>query len=56
MQIELGLKPWQLIFDVLTFTLATGEEEYVASAAHTLDGIKLVKEKYPKVFNNAGIK
>src|SRR5689334_11857980 len=26
-----GLKPWQYIFDVLTFTLATGEEEYLDS-------------------------
>ncbi len=53
--IELGLKPWQLIFDVLTFTLATGEEEYVASASHTLDGIKLVKEKYPKSLTTLGL-
>ena len=53
--IELGLKPWQLIFDVLTFTLATGEEEYVASAAHTLDGIKFVKEKYPKSLTTLGL-
>ncbi len=53
--IELGLKPWQLIFDVLTFTLATGEEEYVASAAHTLEGIKFVKEKYPKSLTTLGL-
>ena len=53
--IALGLKPWQLIFDVLTFTLATGEEEYVASAAHTLDGIKFVKEKYPKSLTTLGL-
>jgi len=53
--IGLGLKPWQLIFDVLTFTLATGEEEYVASASHTLDGIKFVKEKYPKSLTTLGL-
>ncbi len=53
--IELGLKPWQLIFDVLTFTLATGEEEYVASASHTLEGIKFVKEKYPKSLTTLGL-
>ncbi|TVP41599.1 dihydropteroate synthase [Candidatus Nitrosocosmicus arcticus] len=51
----LGLKPWQLIFDVLTFTLATGEEEYIASASHTLDGIKFVKEKYPKSLTTLGL-
>jgi 5-methyltetrahydrofolate--homocysteine methyltransferase len=27
-----GLKPWQFIFDVLTFTLATGQEEFLDSA------------------------
>ena len=53
--IDLGLKPWQLIFDVLTFTLATGEEEYIESAAHTLEGIKLVKEKYPKSLTTLGL-
>ena len=39
--IEVGLKPWQLIFDVLTFTLATGEAEYAESAVNTLNGINL---------------
>jgi 5-methyltetrahydrofolate--homocysteine methyltransferase len=53
--IGFGLKPWQLIFDVLTFTLATGEEEYVSSAFHTLEGIKLVKEKYPKTLTTLGL-
>lgn len=52
---EIELKPWQLIFDVLTFTLATGEAEYVNSASETLKGIKLVKEKYPKVLTTLGL-
>jgi 5-methyltetrahydrofolate--homocysteine methyltransferase len=51
----LGLKPWQLIFDVLTFTLATGEAEYINSASETLQGIKLVKEKFPKVLTTLGL-
>ena len=54
--IELGLKPWQLIFDVLTFTLATGEEEYVASAAHTSRWNQVCKRKISKVFDDARIK
>lgn len=53
--IEYGLKPWQLIFDVLTFTLATGEKEYQDSALNTLDGIKMVKEKYPKALTTLGL-
>ena len=52
---EIELKPWQLIFDVLTFTLATGEAEYLNSASETLQGIKLVKEKYPKVLTTLGL-
>ena len=51
----LGIKPWQLMFDVLTFTLATGEAEYINSASETLQGIKLVKEKFPKVLTTLGL-
>src|SRR5919112_4782561 len=49
-----GLKPWQLIFDVLTFTLDTGEKEYSDSAINTLKGIKIVKEHYPKALTTLG--
>jgi 5-methyltetrahydrofolate--homocysteine methyltransferase len=50
-----GLKPWQFIFDVLTFTLATGQEEFLDSAKNTLDGIKLVKENLPGCFTTLGL-
>ena len=50
-----GLKPWQLIFDVLTFTLATGEKEYSDSAINTLNGIKIVKEHYPNALTTLGL-
>lgn len=53
--IDYGLKPWQLIFDVLTFTLATGEKEYSNSALYTLEGIKLVKENHPKSLTTLGL-
>jgi 5-methyltetrahydrofolate--homocysteine methyltransferase len=52
---EYGLKPWQFIFDVLTFTLATGEAEFADSAKNTLDGIKLVKERFPESFTTLGL-
>jgi 5-methyltetrahydrofolate--homocysteine methyltransferase len=52
---DYGLKPWQLIFDVLTFTLATGEKEYMDSAINTLDGIKIVKENYPNALTTLGL-
>jgi 5-methyltetrahydrofolate--homocysteine methyltransferase len=50
-----GLKPWQYIFDVLTFTLATGEEEYLDSAKATLEGIRLVKQAIPECLTVLGL-
>jgi 5-methyltetrahydrofolate--homocysteine methyltransferase len=50
-----GLKPWQFIFDVLTFTLATGEAEFADSAKSTLDGIRLVKQRFPDSFTSLGL-
>jgi 5-methyltetrahydrofolate--homocysteine methyltransferase len=50
-----GLKPWQYIFDVLTFTLATGEQEYANSAVETLKGISLVKKEIPGCFTTLGL-
>ena len=50
-----GLKPEQFIFDVLTFTLATGEEEFRDAGKNTLDGIKLVKERFPTSFTTLGL-
>ena len=50
-----GLKPWQYIFDVLTFTLATGEQEYANSAVETLRGISLVKKEIPGCFTSLGL-
>ncbi|MEO9295830.1 MAG: dihydropteroate synthase [Nitrososphaera sp.] len=50
-----GLQPWQYIFDVLTFTLATGEAEFADSAKNTLEGIRLVKERFPESFTTLGL-
>ena len=50
-----GLAPWQYIFDVLTFTLATGEDEYRSAGRETLEGIKLVKRAFPDSFTVLGI-
>jgi 5-methyltetrahydrofolate--homocysteine methyltransferase len=49
------LKPWQYLFDVLTFTLATGESEFVNSANETLEGIRLVKNRFPECFTTLGL-
>lgn len=50
-----GLKPEQFIFDVLTFTLATGEEEFQNAGINTLEGIKKVKERFPSSFTTLGL-
>ncbi|HJS64083.1 MAG TPA: dihydropteroate synthase [Nitrososphaeraceae archaeon] len=50
-----GLKPWQFLFDVLTFTLATGQEEFLDSAKNTLEGIRLVKQNLPGCFTTLGL-
>jgi 5-methyltetrahydrofolate--homocysteine methyltransferase len=52
---EYGLKPEQFIFDVLTFTLATGEAEFLDAGKNTLEGIKLVKERFPDSFTVLGL-
>ena len=52
---EYGLHPEQFIFDVLTFTLATGEEEFRDSGKNTLEGIRLVKERFPTSYTVLGL-
>jgi 5-methyltetrahydrofolate--homocysteine methyltransferase len=52
---EYGLSPDALIFDALTFTLATGDEEFRRSAAETIDGIRAIKEALPGVLTTLGV-
>jgi 5-methyltetrahydrofolate--homocysteine methyltransferase len=50
-----GLSPEALVFDTLTFTLATGDDEFAASAEETIEGIRLVKNELPGVFTSLGV-
>jgi 5-methyltetrahydrofolate--homocysteine methyltransferase len=52
---EYGLSPSQLLFDTLTFTLATGQEEYLDSAVETIEGIRLIKRSLPGVYTTLGL-
>src|ERR671935_1443798 len=52
---QYDLKPWQFIFDVLTFTIVTGDPELADAAKNTLDGIRLVKKKFPECFTVLGL-
>ncbi len=44
---EHGLDPEALIFDCLTFTLTTGDEEWRPSAVETIEGIRRIKAEIP---------
>ncbi|MHB1162166.1 MAG: methionine synthase, partial [Chloroflexota bacterium] len=52
---EYGLAPDALIFDPLTFTLATGDAEFADSAAETLEGIRRIKAELPGVLCSLGV-
>ena len=52
---EFGLAPSDLLFDALTFTLATGEAEWIDSATETIEGIRLIKRELPGVLTVLGV-
>ncbi|HET7444821.1 MAG TPA: methionine synthase [Solirubrobacterales bacterium] len=52
---EHGLDPEALIFDLLTFTLTTGDEEWRPSAVETIEGIRRVKAELPGVKTSLGV-
>ena len=52
---EFGLAPEDLIFDLLTFTLATGQEEFARSAIETIEGVRRLKQEMPGVFTSLGV-
>jgi len=52
---QYGLRPWDLVYDTLTFTLATGDPEFAGSAIETLEGIRLIKENLPGVLTSLGV-
>src|SRR3954451_10775126 len=50
-----GMDPELLIFDALTFTLTTGDDEWKPSAIETIEGIRLIKERLPGVKTSLGV-
>ncbi len=52
---EHGLSPQALVFDTLTFTLATGDPEFANSAVDTIEGIRRVKSELPGVLTSLGV-
>jgi 5-methyltetrahydrofolate--homocysteine methyltransferase len=52
---EHGLDPELLIFDLLTFTLTTGDDEWKPSAIETIEGIRRLKQEVPQVKTSLGV-
>ncbi|MDQ8155752.1 MAG: homocysteine S-methyltransferase family protein, partial [Gemmatimonadota bacterium] len=52
---EYGMAPDDLVFDALTFTLATGDAEWIDSAHETIDGIRAIKAALPGVLTILGV-
>lgn len=50
-----NIPPEDIIFDPLVFPVGTGDEQYIGSAKATVDAIRLIKEKFPKVQTILGI-
>lgn len=50
-----GIQPQDIIFDPLVFPVGTGDEQYIGSAKATVEGIRLIKEKFPEVQTILGV-
>src|SRR4051794_3861436 len=50
-----GFDPELLIFDLLTFTLTTGDDEWKPSAVETIEGIRALKTELPQVKTSLGV-
>ena len=52
---EFGLEAQDLVFDPLTFTLASGSLDIAEAALQTLEGIRLIKSSLPSVHTCLGV-
>jgi len=50
-----GLRPSDLLFDPLTFTIGSGDEAFDRAAIETLDAVRRIKEELPGVFTLLGV-
>ncbi len=50
-----GVDPRNLIFDVLTFTVGSGDEEYRDAAIQTLEAIRELHKRHPEVGSTLGL-
>ncbi len=52
---EYGFHPGDIVFDDLTFTMATGDPEYADAAIQTIEGIRRIKQELPGVLTSLGV-
>ncbi len=52
---QYGVPEQDIIFDPLVFPAGTGDENYVGSAAETIEGVRLIKEALPNTKTVLGI-
>ncbi len=50
-----GLNPEDLVFDVLTFTVGSGDEEYRDAAVQTIEAIRELRRRHPEVGTTLGL-
>jgi 5-methyltetrahydrofolate--homocysteine methyltransferase len=50
-----GLAPADVIFDPLVFPAGTGDANYIGSAAETIEGVRAIKERFPRCRTILGI-
>ncbi|MFL5813189.1 MAG: methionine synthase [Bdellovibrionia bacterium] len=50
-----GVAPEDIYWDPLVFPCATGDQQYIGSAVETIEGIRLIKERFPRTKTILGI-
>lgn len=50
-----GVPPQDIYWDPLVFPCATGDAQYIGSAQETIEGLRLIKQKYPETKSVLGI-
>jgi 5-methyltetrahydrofolate--homocysteine methyltransferase len=52
---KFGLRSEDLMFDTLTFTLGSGDEEFRKAGIETIEAIRMIKKELPGVFTVLGV-
>ncbi len=50
-----GMNPEDIIFDPNMFPVGSGDPQYIGSAVETIEGIRMIKEKYPRAKTILGL-